>query len=80
MGCDMTKGSSGGAWIINFSSSSGNANYVNGSNSFRYTGEGEEIYSPYFGDAAKDLLDFISTDTNLLTSINIPLITYFGDN
>ncbi len=80
MGCDMTKGSSGGAWIINFSSSSGNANYVNGSNSFRYTGEGEEIYSPYFGDAAKDLLDFISTDTNLLTSIKIPLITYSGDN
>jgi hypothetical protein len=79
MGCDMTKGSSGGAWIINFSGSSGSTNYVNGNNSFRYTGFDKEIYSPYFGDAAKDLLDFISSDTSLLTNITIPFITNTGD-
>jgi len=79
MGCDMTPGSSGGAWVINFSSSPGSANYVNGNNSFRISGETEEIYSPYFGDAAKDLLDFISTNTKLSTSIHIPLITHSGD-
>jgi V8-like Glu-specific endopeptidase len=80
MGCDMTKGSSGGAWIVNFSGASGNMNYVNGNNSFRYTGLGEEIYSPYFGEAAKDLLDFISTDTRMRSDIHIPLVTNSDDN
>ena len=80
MGCDMTKGSSGGAWIINFSGSSGSMNYVNGNNSFRYTGFGEEIYSPYFGETAKDLLDFISMDTRTRADIHIPLITHSDDN
>jgi hypothetical protein len=74
MGCDMTGGSSGGAWIINFSGSSGSMNYVNGNNSYRYTGFGEEIYSPYFGEAAKDLLDYISLNTRLRSDIHIPLI------
>ena len=79
MGCDMSKGSSGGAWIINFSGSSGGTNYVNGNNSFRYTSFDQEIYSPYFGDAAKDLLDYISSDTSLFTNIHIPFITNTGD-
>jgi len=81
MGCDMTKGSSGGAWIINFSGSTGSTNYLNGNNSFRNLIEPEEIYSPYFGDAAKDLLDFISTkNIQLSTNIHIPIITNSGDN
>ncbi len=73
MGCDMTPGSSGGPWIINFSGSPGNTNYINGNNSYRYTGFEEEIYSPYFSDAAKDLLAYISPDTRLLTNINFHL-------
>ena len=80
MGCDMTKGSSGGAWIINISGSPGSMNYVNGNNSFRYTGFGEEIYSPYLGETAKDLLDYISTDTRTRADIHIPLITHSDDN
>jgi len=80
MGCDMTKGSSGGAWIINFSGSSGGTNFVNGNNSFRYTGFDQEIYSPHFGDAARDLLDFISSDTNMLTNNHIPFISNSDDN
>jgi V8-like Glu-specific endopeptidase len=79
MGCDLTPGSSGGPWIISFSGSSGNNNYLNGNNSFRYSGYEEEVYSPYFGDAAKDLLDYISSDTKLRTNIHIPFITSSGD-
>lgn len=79
MGCDMTQGSSGGPWIIDFGGPAGGTNYLNGNNSFRYTGFGEEIYSPSFGDAAKDLLDFISADTKLRTNIHIPIITSSGD-
>jgi V8-like Glu-specific endopeptidase len=80
MGCDMTKGSSGGAWITNFSGSSGGMNFLNGNNSFRYTGFGEEIYSPYFGEAAEDLLNYISTDTRMRSDIHIPLITHSEDD
>lgn len=76
MGCDMTGGSSGGPWIINFSGSPGNTNYINGNNSYRYTGLEEEIYSPYFSDAAKDLLAYLSSDTSFLPNkyINLPII------
>ena len=74
MGCDMTPGSSGGPWIINFSGSPGNSNYINGNNSYRYTGLNEEIYSPYFSDAAEDLLAYLSSDTRLRTNIHLPII------
>ncbi len=73
MGCDMNDGSSGGPWIINFSGSPGNTNYLNGNNSYRYKKFEEEIYSPYFSDAAKDLLAYLSSDTRLLTKLNIHL-------
>lgn len=79
MGCDMTPGSSGGPWIINFSGSTGNTNYLNGNNSFRFTGFTEELYSPYFGEDAKDLLDTISSTTKLRTNIHIPFIMSSGD-
>ncbi len=55
MGCDMTHGSSGGPWIKDFSGVAGTANFLNGNNSYRYTSHPEEMYSPYFGDAAKTL-------------------------
>ena len=56
IGCDMTGGSSGGPWIINFSGDAGFANYLNGNNSYRRL-DPEEMYSPYFGDAAQNLYD-----------------------
>jgi V8-like Glu-specific endopeptidase len=75
MGCDMTPGSSGGPWIINFSGSTVNTNYLNGNNSYRLTNFDEEIYSPYFGDDARDLYYFISTESEVL----FPFITSSGD-
>lgn len=73
IGCDMTGGSSGGPWIINFSGLSGNTNYINGNNSYRYTGFGEEIYSPYFGEYAKELFNHLSTPTRIKTNIHLPI-------
>jgi hypothetical protein len=55
MGCDMTRGSSGGPWIKDFSGVAGSANFLNGNNSYRYSSHPEEMFSPYFGDAAKTL-------------------------
>ena len=55
MGCDMTRGSSGGPWIKDFSGVAGSANFLNGNNSYRYTNHPEEMFSPYFGEAAKTL-------------------------
>ncbi len=75
MGCDMTGGSSGGPWIINLSGSAGNTNYINGNNSYRYNGFGEEMYSPYFGDIARKLLLSLSSETRLLTNYHLPIIT-----
>ncbi|UCE00148.1 MAG: hypothetical protein JSV42_05360 [Chloroflexota bacterium] len=75
MGCDMTGGASGGPWIINFSGTPGNSNYLNGNNSYRYKDDLLEIYSPYLGDVAKDLLDFISDSTPYRTiSIHLPIV------
>jgi len=55
MGCDMTRGSSGGPWIINLSGSQTLANILNGNNSYRYTYHPDELFSPYFGAAAGSL-------------------------
>lgn len=60
IGCDMTPGSSGGPWILNFSSESGSTNYINGNNSYRYS-RSEEMFSPYFGSAAKTLWDSLTS-------------------
>lgn len=56
MGCDMTRGSSGGPWIMDFSGQAG-GNYLNGNNSYRYSIHPEELFSPYFGSDAKLLYD-----------------------
>jgi V8-like Glu-specific endopeptidase len=74
IGCDMTGGSSGGPWIIDFSGVDGNTNYINGNNSYRYTGFGEEMYSPYLGEQAKELLDYLSSETRIKTNIHIPIV------
>ncbi|MFC1922288.1 trypsin-like serine peptidase [Chloroflexota bacterium] len=55
MGCDMTRGSSGGPWIKDFSGVAGSANFLNGNTSYRHLSNPEELFSPYFGDAAKTL-------------------------
>lgn len=57
MGCDMTRGSSGGPWVLDFSGSAGGSNLLNGNNSYRYGSHPKELYSPYFGSGAKSLWD-----------------------
>lgn len=51
IGCDMTGGCSGGPWIWRF----GAGNYLNGDNSYRRSNKPKELYSPYFGNAARSL-------------------------
>jgi hypothetical protein len=47
IGNDMTGGSSGGGWLINFSSSGG---WVNGHNDWKYFSQPLAMYSPYYGN------------------------------
>lgn len=51
IGCDMTGGCSGGPWILRL----GTNNYLNGNNSYRRNTKPEEMFSPYFGNAARSL-------------------------
>ncbi|MGW8142859.1 MAG: trypsin-like serine peptidase [Anaerolineales bacterium] len=53
IGCDMTGGSSGGPWILDFSGSAGSSNLLNGNNSYRYPSHPKELFSPYFGSFAQ---------------------------
>lgn len=53
MGNDLTGGSSGGPWVWQF----GSNNYANGVNSYRIRTRPKEMFSPYFGNAAKSLYD-----------------------
>jgi V8-like Glu-specific endopeptidase len=53
IGSDLTGGSSGGPWIWRF----GSGNHVNGVNSYRRSTHPQEMFSPYFGNAAKALFD-----------------------
>lgn len=61
VGCDKTGGTSGGPWVIDFSSVAGATNLLNGNNSYRYTGpnppEHLKLFSPYFTDGAINLRD-----------------------
>jgi len=56
IGCDMTGGSSGGGWVLNFSKSGG---FVNSVNSYKYIFPNEplQMYGPYHGSEAKLLYD-----------------------
>ena len=53
VGCDQTGGTSGGPWIMGF----GLVYWLNGNMSYRYTtpDHPNEIFSPFFGDAAYNL-------------------------
>ena len=64
MGCDMSQGSSGGPWILNFGGKVGQTNFLNGNNSYRYSIHPKELFSPYFGDAAKILYDELLAGTS----------------
>lgn len=59
MGNDLTGGSSGGPWIWRF----GTGNHVNGINSYRRRSKPKEMFSPYFGNAAKSLYDALRKAT-----------------
>jgi V8-like Glu-specific endopeptidase len=61
MGCDMTRGSSGGPWILDFSGTAGGSNFLNGNNSYRYPTHPNELFSPYFDLKAKSLWDGLDT-------------------
>lgn len=50
-GNDMTGGSSGGPWVIDF----GSRNRLNGNNSYRLSSRPKEMNSPYFGKSASSL-------------------------
>lgn len=50
--CNLTGGSSGGGWLAFFD---GQAGYLDGNTSFKYSDDPNSIYSPYFGDRAAGL-------------------------
>jgi hypothetical protein len=58
IGCDMTGGSSGGPWIVDW----GTNNYLNSNVSYGYIGVPDQFYGPYFGDAAQALYDAASVN------------------
>lgn len=66
IGCDMTGGSSGGAWGMGFNDgySMGwhvNGGWVNGVTSYRMNSEPRAIHGPYHGDLAIGLWEFVRT-------------------
>lgn len=54
--CDMTQGSSGGAWLASFDPSAG-LGVITSVSSFKYADDGETMYGPYFGGAVHDIYD-----------------------
>jgi hypothetical protein len=65
IGTSMTGGCSGGPWALQFANDPirggpGGANLVNGNNSFIFTNQPKEIYSPYFDDLAHSLLQVVT--------------------
>ena len=74
VGCDMTRGSSGGPWINQFDGLAGASNYLNGNNSYRYTSHPEEMFSPYFGNEAKELWDALMIESPLFGTY-LPIIS-----
>lgn len=54
--CDMTGGSSGGAWLSEFNGSWG---HINGHNDFKDETDPNHLYSPYYGDNAGGLYDAV---------------------
>jgi V8-like Glu-specific endopeptidase len=59
IGCNMTGGSSGGPWIVEYTpGKTGAVNYINGLNSYGYNKQPNVMYSPYFGDEFLELRKF----------------------
>lgn len=59
MGCNMTGGSSGGPWLVNYAYNSTSGNYVNGVNSYKYNSDANTMYSPYFGNGAINIYNTV---------------------
>lgn len=59
VGCDMTKGASGGPFVLSFR----DGDYVNGNVSFFFQGKSQELFSPYFGDCARALQQALALST-----------------
>jgi hypothetical protein len=55
IGCDMTRGASGGGWVIG-------GEYVNSVTSFSYPSYPDVLFGPYFGEGAKTVYDSICCD------------------
>lgn len=55
IGCDMTGGASGGPWLIKLAGVGGATNQVNGVNSYKYTNDTKQMYSPFFDSFAYTL-------------------------
>ncbi len=51
VGCDMTGGSSGGAWLLDLNDDKAHGTHINGNVSYGYINRPDEYYSPYFSDA-----------------------------
>ena len=54
MGCDMTGGSSGGPWFIDFDAATGTG-LLNSVNSFVYRNDPGTMYGPYFGTEIQEV-------------------------
>lgn len=59
IGCDMDTGSSGGPWLVGYAPFKTTlSNYINSVVAYRYDGQPNYMYGPYFGTAAKTLFDW----------------------
>lgn len=54
--CNMTRGSSGGPWVVGF----GGGNYVNSVTSYGYSSLPGVLFGPYFGDGAINLYNTVT--------------------
>jgi hypothetical protein len=54
--CDMTQGSSGGAWLSQFDPATGTG-VITSVSSFKYADDGGTMYGPYFGATVRRLYD-----------------------
>lgn len=53
IGCDMTGGSSGGAWVIGYTGTT--MGFINGHNDYKYNSQPLAMYSPYFDGLANSV-------------------------
>jgi V8-like Glu-specific endopeptidase len=56
LSCDMTGGSSGGAWLAFFNGTTG---YIDGHNDNKYDNDPNTMYSPYYDDTASALYNAV---------------------